>query len=107
MWERDSSEECPDEDESSTTGSTNNTIITELEEGSSYIIAHSSTTITDGSTIYTITQLEEGSSYTITVTAIFTAGSAVSDPVTGVTAESGEGLTDVVLILIHTCLQFK
>ena len=71
MWERDTSEECPDEDEGSAT-------------------------ITGGSTSYTITGLEEDSSYTITVTATNAAGSAVSDPVTGMTGEAGEGLTDMV-----------
>ena len=71
MWERDTSGWCPDEDEGSTT-------------------------ITDGSTSYTITGLEEDSSYNITVTATNAAGSAVSDPVTGMTGEAGEGLTDMV-----------
>ena len=71
MWERDTSGECPDEDEGSAT-------------------------ITDGSTSYTITGLEEDSSYTITVTATNAAGSAVSEPVTGMTGEAGERLTDIV-----------
>ena len=71
MWERDTSGECPDEDEDSAT-------------------------ITDGSTSYTITGLEEDSSYTITVTATNAAGSAASEPVTGMTGEAGEGLTDMV-----------
>ena len=71
VWERDTSGECPDEDEGSAT-------------------------ITDGSTSYTITGLEEASSYTITVTATNAAGSAASDPVTGMTGEAGEGLTDMV-----------
>ena len=66
MWERDTSGECPDEDEGSAT-------------------------IADGSTIYTIIGLEEDSSYTITVTETNAAGSAVSDPVTGMTGEAGEG----------------
>ena len=70
MWERDTSGECPDEDEGSAI-------------------------ITDGSTSYTITGLEEDSSYTITVTATNAAGSAASDPVTGMTGEAGEGLTDM------------
>ena len=64
MWQRDTSRECPDED-------------------------ISSTTITDGSLSYTIAGLEEDSSYTITVTASNVAGSAVSDPVTGMTGETG------------------
>ena len=71
MWERDTSGECPDEDEGSVT-------------------------ITDGSTSYTITELEEDSNYTITVTATNAAGSAVSDPVTGMTGKAGEGLTGMV-----------
>ena len=65
VWERDISGECPDEDEGSAT-------------------------ITDGSTSYTITGLEEDSSYTITVTTTNAAGSAVSEPVTGMTGEAGE-----------------
>ena len=64
MWQRDTSGECPDED-------------------------IGSTTITDGSFSYTISGLEEDSSYTITVTASNEAGSAVSDPVTGITGETG------------------
>ena len=71
MWERDTSGECPDEDEGSIT-------------------------IIDGSTSYTITGLEEDSSYTITVNATNAHGSAVSDPVTGMTGETGEELTDMV-----------
>ena len=71
VWERDTSGECPDEDEGSAT-------------------------ITDGSTSYTITGLEEDSSYTITVTATNADGSAASDPITGMTGEAGEGLTDMV-----------
>ena len=73
MWERDTSGECPDEDKNSTT-------------------------ITDSSNSYTITGLEEDSNYTITVTATNAAGSAASDPVTGMTGEAGEGLTDMVRI---------
>ena len=71
MWERDTSGDCPDEDEG---------------------IA----TITDGSTSYTITGLEEDSSYTITVTTTNAVGSAASDSLTGMTGEAGEGLTDMV-----------
>ena len=71
VWERDTSGECPDEDEGSAT-------------------------ITDGSLSYTITGLEEDSSYTITVTATNAARSAVSEPVTRMTGEAGEGLTDMV-----------
>ena len=65
IWKRDTSEECSD------------------EYGGNSAIA-------DGSTDYTIENLEEGSSYTITVTATNAAGSAVSDPVMGVTEEVGE-----------------
>ena len=65
MWERNTSGECPNEN-------------------------NGSTTITDGSTSYTITGLEEDSSYTITVTATNAVGSAVSDPITGMTGEAGE-----------------
>ena len=50
-----------------------------------------SATITNGSTSYTITGLEEDSNYTIIVTAINAAGRAVSDPITGMTEEAGEG----------------
>ena len=65
MWQRDTSGECPDEDEGSTT-------------------------ITDGSTSYDIMGLEEDSSYSITVTAISVAGSsAVSNTVTAMTLEAG------------------
>ena len=70
-WKRDTSEECSYEDVGNST-------------------------ITDGSTRYSIDNLEEGSSYTITVTATnAAAGSAVSDPVVGVTEEVGEGQVDV------------
>ena len=49
------------------------------------------TTITDGSTSYTITGLEEDSNYSITVGIYTPAGSAVSDPITIMTEEAGEG----------------
>ena len=65
MWERNTSGECPDEN-------------------------NGSTTITDGSTSYTITRLEEDSSYIIVVKAANAVGSAVSDPITGMTGEAGE-----------------
>ena len=68
MWERDTSGECPDEDEGSTT-------------------------ITDGSTSYTIMEVEEDSTYTITVTASNVVGSAVSESVSGVTEEAGDYIT--------------
>ena len=54
MWQRDTSGECPDEDEGSTT-------------------------ITDGSTDLTITGLEEDSTYNVTVTAMYSIGITSSD----------------------------
>ena len=66
MWQIDTSVECSDEDEGSTT-------------------------ITDGSTSYEIMGLEEDSSYSLTVTAVNAAGSsAVSETVTAMTEEAGE-----------------
>ena len=67
MWQRDTSGECPDEDEDSIS-------------------------LTDGSTSYDIMGLEEDSSYSITVTASNAAGSAVSNTVTAMTPEAGERL---------------
>ena len=64
MWERDTSEDCPDMDKN---------IIT----------------LSDVSTSYIITGLEEWSSYTITVTASNAAGSA-SDSITVMTSEASE-----------------
>ena len=66
MWQRDTSGECPDEDEDSIS-------------------------LTDGSTSYDIMGLEEDSSYSITVTASNAAGSsAVSNTITAMTLEAGE-----------------
>ena len=65
MWQRDTSGECPDEDEDSIS-------------------------LTDGSTSYDIMGLEEDSSYGFTVTASNAAGSAVSNTVTAMTMEAGE-----------------
>ena len=66
MWQRDTSEECPDGDEGSIS-------------------------LTDASTSYDIMGLEEGSSYNITVTARNAASSsAVSNTVTALTLEAGE-----------------
>ena len=66
MWQRDTSGECPDEDEDSIS-------------------------LTDGSTSYDIMGLEEDSSYSITVTASNAAGSsAVSNTVTAMTLEASE-----------------
>ena len=67
MWERNTSGECSN-----------------MDEGSA--------TITNGSTSYTILGVEEDSSYTITVTATNALGSAISDSVTEMTGEAGEGL---------------
>ena len=64
MWERDTSGDCRNMNESSTT-------------------------ITGDSTSYIITRLEEDSNYTITVTATNAAGNAVSDSVIGMTGEAG------------------
>ena len=68
MWERDTSGECPDVDEGSTT-------------------------ITGSSTSYTISGLQEDSNYTITVTATNAAGSTVSDSATRTTSEAGKLLS--------------
>ena len=66
MWQRDTSGECPDEDEGSIS-------------------------LTDGSTSYDIMGVEEDSSYIITVTASNTAGiSSVSNTLTAMTQEAGQ-----------------
>ena len=66
IWQRDTSGECPDEDEGNTT-------------------------ITDGSTSYEIMGLEEDGNYTISVTVVNVAGSsAVSETDTAMTEEAGE-----------------
>ena len=67
MWQRDTSGECPDEDEGSTTINTN-----------------------DISTAYAISGLEEDSLYRITVTAVNSIGSIASETVTVMTEEAGE-----------------
>ena len=67
MWQRDTSGECPDEDEGNAT-------------------------LTDGSTSYTIMELEENSSYTITVTATNSVGTKTSNTTTGITPEAGRSL---------------
>ena len=69
MWVRDTSGECSDED-------------------------MGNATITDDSTCYNVTELEEDSKYTITVMATNIAGSEISNPVTGITEEAGEGFSD-------------
>ena len=78
MWQRDTSGECPDEDEDSIS-------------------------LTDGSTSYDIMGLEEDSSYSITVTASNAAGSAVSNTVTAITLEAGE--IEIVTLLIMSILK--
>ena len=64
MWQRDTSGDCPDEDEGSMS-------------------------ITDGSTSYMITELEEDSSYSITVEAMNSIGMETSNTATGMTQEAG------------------
>ena len=70
VWLRDTSRECSDED-------------------------MGNATITNDSTFYNITELEEDSNYTVTVAATNVAGSEISNPVTGMTGEAGEGLSDI------------
>ena len=64
MWQRDTSGECPDEDEGSTT-------------------------ITDRSTNYTIEGLEEDSTYMVTVTAVYSIGNVNSNLTIVTTLEAG------------------
>ena len=64
MWQRDTSGDCPDAD-------------------------NGSTTLTDGYTSYITTELEEFSNYTITVIAMNAIEMATSNNVTGFTKESG------------------
>ena len=78
MWLRDTSGECPDEDEDSIS-------------------------LTDGSTSYDIMGLEEDSSYSITVTASNAAGSAISNTVTAMTLQAGE--IEVVTLLVMSILK--
>ena len=73
MWQRDTSGDCPDENEGSTT-------------------------LTDGSTSYIITGLEESSNYTITVIATNANVMEISNSVTGFTQESG-----AIMSLLHLC----
>ena len=75
IWQRDTSGECVDEDEGSTT-------------------------ISDGSTSYAIMELEEDSSYSITVKASNVVGStAVSDSITVMTLEAGIRITITIVIV--------
>ena len=76
MWKRDVQGKCTDE-------------------------AVGSTTIIDSSTNYTITGLEEDSNYIIIVRVTNADGIEVSDPITGMTEDAGEGLNDVMLIEIR------
>ena len=83
LWQRDTSGECSDEDEGSTT-------------------------ITDGSTSYDIMGLAGISSYTITVRATNTAGTALSDPLTVMTTETGKQYyTRCVNCVVYVCVSFN
>ena len=64
MWQRDTSGECPDEDEGSTT-------------------------IIDGSTSYVISGLFGTSNYSVTVRATNVAGTALSNELLTITTEAG------------------
>ena len=64
MWQRDTSGECPEQDEGNTT-------------------------ITNGTTSYTITDLEEYSTYTITLTAVNFFSNATSNTTVALTQASG------------------
>ena len=74
MWQRDTSGDCPDEDEGSMS-------------------------ITDGSTSYVITGLEEDSSYTITVEAMNSIGMETSNTATGMTQEAGMSVCKIMRFL--------
>ena len=65
MWQRDTSGDCPDENEGNTT-------------------------LTDGSTSYNITGLEEDSNYTVTVMAMNSNDTATSNNITELTLEAGK-----------------
>ena len=81
MWQRDTSGDCPDEDEGSMS-------------------------ITDGSTSYMITGLEEDSSYSITVEAMNSIGMATSNTTTGMTQEaSKQQTTDGDIGLVCLCVK--
>ena len=81
MWQRDTSLECPDDDEGSDT-------------------------INDGSTSYNITELEEDSRYSITVTASNSEDSSeVSNTVTATTEEAGESCSLIIHALMSIYLQ--
>ena len=86
MWQRDTSGDCPDEDEGSMS-------------------------ITDGSTSYMITGLEEDSSYSITVEAMNSIGMATSNTATGMTQEAGMSVCKMIVnnffnymyLQVHVC----
>ena len=65
MWQRDTSGECPEQDEGNTT-------------------------ITNGSTSYTITDLEEYSTYMITLTTVNFFGDATRNTTVALTQEAGK-----------------
>ena len=79
MWQRDTSGDCPDEDEGSMS-------------------------ITDGSTSYMITGLEEDSSYSITVEAMNSIGMATSNTATGMTQEAGKQQTVIFVSTQPGCM---
>ena len=59
-------------------------------------IDRGSTVITNGSISYNIRGLEEHSRYLVTVKANNAAGGAVSNSITGVTLEAGEGPSNII-----------
>ena len=65
MWQRNTSQKCPDEDKGSTT-------------------------ITDSSTSYTIKGLEEDSTYMVTVAAVYSIGNVNSNMTVVTTSEAGQ-----------------
>ena len=81
MWQRDTSVGCSDEDEGSETRNTNS--------------------ISTGSTI---SGLEEDSLYRITVTAVNSIASVVSETITAMTEEAGE--REPLLLLVMSYLSF-
>ena len=64
MWQRDTSQDCPDEDEGNTA-------------------------LTDGSTSYNITGLEEDSNYIVTVTAMNEFWNTTTNNITATTRDDG------------------
>ena len=82
MWERDTSGECPDEDEGNTA-------------------------MTGNFTNYTITELEEYSNYTISVKANNNVGSIDSEPIFGFTDEGGNYILIKNVYLINLVTHFS